>query len=369
MKATRPVASGGGIRTAFVEEVPSFYAFAESNPNPILITDTEDKICYVNAAWERLTGYAADEVCGRNPHVLRSDKTSSDTYKAMRDSLAQSKSFESEDFIDRKKDGTEFLVSAAFFPIKVRGKVAYYAQEMHDISARRKIEKQKDAFISTASHELRSPLSVITSSLELLRLELGDVPQAVEDIFRTLRSETGRFASLLSDLLDVSRMQSDTLRIRKEERDLRQLVHRVVDEARPSYTTHSLVVEEQYDGPAITLYDEARIEEVLTNLISNAVKYSPGANRVVVHLVTGPGQFLVRVQDFGIGIDASEQQKIFDMFYRAKNRGRIRGTGLGLYISARIMAAHGGELGVVSEPGKGSIFHFSLPLKPEGVHP
>ncbi|MFA7309785.1 MAG: PAS domain-containing sensor histidine kinase [Candidatus Paceibacterota bacterium] len=347
----------------FISDAPSFYLYAHSDPNPTLISNNKDEIQYVNPAWERLTGYSSEEVHGKSPRILHSGKTPSHVYEALHAALSKGAAFESEEIIDRKKDGTEFSIRSVFFPIKSHGKVKYFAQVMHDISERKIIEKQKDMFISAAAHELRSPLSVIMTSVELLKLELGAVPDAAAEILKTLRDETGRFASLLSDLLDVSRMQTGRVHMKKEEHDLRQLVHRVIDELRPSYTSHSIIVEGSGGDALRIAYDEPRIEEVIGNLVSNAVKYSPQADRVVVRIDTDADSAIVCVQDFGVGIDEAEQQKVFEMFYRASNRGRIRGTGLGLFLSSQIVAAHGGRLWVKSVLGTGSIFHFSLPLK------
>lgn len=109
--------------------------------------------------------------------------------------------------------------------------------------------------------------------------------------------------------------------------------------------------------------DEARIEQVLVNLIFNAVKYSPQADRVIVVVTEEDNRVVVSVQDFGLGIAEAEQKKVFDIFYRAKNKGTIEGAGLGLFISAQIIESHQGHMWVTSEPGKGSTFYFSLPLR------
>ncbi len=347
---------------SFTLEAPSFYLYAKSNPNPILITNMKREIQYVNEAWERLTGYASNEVLGRNPRFLSSGRTPPELYKAVWETLMAGNSFESEEFIDRKKDGSEFSLRSVFFPIVIRGTITYLVQVLDDISERKELEKRKDAFINTASHELRAPLQVIMMSLDLLKHELESAPAATMDILKTLQDETGRLASLLNNLLDVSTMKSGNLCIRKEVRDLGKLTHRLVDELHTTFITHSLTIEEHGDAELKAMYDEARITQVLTNLISNAVKYSPQANRVVIHLDAQTSGVEVRVQDFGIGIEEEERQKIFDVFYRAKNRGRIEGSGLGLFITAQIIEAHQGRLWVTSELDKGSTFHFSLPL-------
>lgn len=347
---------------SLMSEAPSFYVYAKANPNPILVTDKEGTIKYVNAAWERLTGYASSEALGKSPHFLRSGKTPPELYEKLQDVLRQGRSFESEEFVDRKKDGSEFSIRTVFFPIQIHGKITYIVQELHDISARVGHDKQKDAFISVASHELRSPLAVIMLSLDLLKHGLGSVSDATTDILKTLRGETERMVLLLNDLLDVSRMQSGKLPARKEARDLEESMHRIVEELRTTYPTHALDIEKIGNAQLQALYDEGHIAQVLTNLISNAVKYSPKADRVVIRMEAEDDEAIVRVQDFGMGIGEEDQRKIFDMFYRAQNGRSIAGTGLGLFIAAQLIAEHDGRLWVTSKLGKGSTFHFALPL-------
>ena len=199
-------------------------------------------------------------------------------------------------------------------------------------------------------------------SLDLLKHELGAAPETTLDILKTLQAETGRLATLLNDLLDVSTMQSGKLHMQKEEHDLGQLLHRIVGELRTTFKSHTLILKESGDVRSKVHYNEARIAQVVTNLISNAVKYSPQADKIVIHLDMQTDEVVVQIQDFGIGVGEDEQLEIFNVFYRAKNRGHIEGTGLGLFITAQIIASHEGRLWMTSELDKGSMFYFSLPL-------
>lgn len=348
--------------SSLIHEAPFFYQFAKANPNPILITNTNSEIQYVNNAWEQLTGYTSSEVLGKNPRFMSSGKTPPALYKAILQNLKENRSFESEDFIDRKKDGSEFSIRSVFFPIQLRGTTTYFVQVLHDISESKKLDKQKDSFISSASHELRTPLSVIMICLDLLKHELDAAPDTTLNILKTLQEETGRLATLLNDLLDVSTMQSGKLYMQKEEHNLGQLIHRTVGELRTTFKSHTLIFEENINVWAKVHYNEARITQVLTNLISNAVKYSSQSEKIIIHLDVLTDEIVVRIQDFGIGVGKDEQLKIFNVFYRATNRGSVEGTGFGLFIAAQIIEAHQGRLWMTSELGKGSIFYFSLPL-------
>ena len=340
---------------------PPFLSFAESNPDPILITNIQGEIQYVNSAWEKLTGYTLDEVRNKNPRFLRTDKTPLRVHQLIRENLRAGRSFESEEIVDRAKDGSEFSIRAAYFPIIEAGKIVYLVQALNEVSKRKAFEKRKDALISVASHEIRTPLSVIKLSIELLMHELGTVPKEVLDILKTIQDETGRVTTLLNDLLDASRVESGTLNLRKEEHDLKHSVALTIRELQIASPTHTIILEEEGRGDLSAVYDESRINEVLSNLISNAVKYSPRADKIIVRVYSEGTSAVVSVQDFGIGISAQERRKIFDMFYRAKNKGVIKGFGLGLYIGAQIITSHGGGMWVTSKLGVGSTFYFSLP--------
>lgn len=361
MNTERHHTSHGAQPLSLDKEAPDFYAYVESNPTPILITDAKAEIQYVNAGWQRLTGYAWHEVVGKNPRFLNSGSTPDRVYEELWASLARGEPYESDEFVNQRKDGSEYSLHAVFFPVQLRKNTPYFAQVVYDITDRKEIEKQKDSFINIASHELRDPLSTMVFSLDLLKHELGNAPQEAEKTLGTLSSAMERFRSLMAYLLDVNRIQSDALRVHRERKNLKDLVERVVAEMRVTYPSHTLVLETACPHPFAS-FDEGRIAQVLANLISNAVKYSPGADRVIIRLVEEAGFLKVSVQDFGIGIPKEEQKKVFEMLYRAKNKGAIQGAGLGLYIATQIIAAHGARLSLVSEEGTGSTFYFSLPV-------
>ncbi len=358
--SNRSQAASGKI-LSLQSEAPGFYAYAESNPSAILVTNTKGEIEYVNAAWVRLTGYTSKEVLGKNPRFLSSGKSPKGLHKLLWAALANGETFESDEFVDKRKDGSFFSLSAVFFPAQLRKDITYFVQVLQDISNKKEIEKLKDSFIRTASHELRNPLSALVFSLDLLKHELGSIPAAAKDALETLSSEMVRFRSLFNYLLDANKIHADTFHVHRERKNLLRVIERVVEEIRGIFPSHRLLIENMSDHP-FALVDEARIEQVLINLISNAVKYSPEANRVIIRLAEETDALTVSVQDFGIGIPRDEQAKIFEMLYRAKNKGDIQGSGFGLYISAQILAAHETHFSVESDTNTGSTFSFSLPL-------
>ena len=168
--------------------------------------------------------------------------------------------------------------------------------------------------------------------------------------------------SLIDDLLDVTRIESDKLLLRYAPFDLNMLIGEVTDEVQRSFGQHQIIREL---GDSVTLQaDRERVGQVLTNLLTNAIKYSPRADRVIVRTMRDGDQVVVSVQDFGMGIPKRDQARIFERFYRIDDNDHagISGIGLGLYVAAEFVKRHGGRIWVESEVGQGTTVSFSLPL-------
>lgn len=234
---------------------------------------------------------------------------------------------------------------------------------MYDISERKRIEQQKDEFIGIASHELRTPVTSIKAYAEVLEdmfNEQGDWHSA--DLMHRMDQQIDRLTNLIHAMLDVTRISQGRLTLSKEPFDLKALATEVLEEMQLT-TKHYLLLESE---PVCQIHaDRDRIRQVLMNLLSNAIKYSPGATRVVV-TIHPKGEKYVRVcvQDFGIGMKAEVAAKVFERFYRASDSlsNTYPGLGLGLYISAQIVRQHSGTIEVESQPDRGSVFCFKLPV-------
>jgi signal transduction histidine kinase len=227
------------------------------------------------------------------------------------------------------------------------------------------VDKLKDDFVATASHELRTPLSAIYGAAKTLRRAdvLGE--DGVERLIGIISSESERLARVIDDILFASHLDSGRLRLASERVDVAALATDVVDSMRPQ-------VEEDVrleldvpsnDAPVVDV-DPTKLRRVLTNLLENAVKYSPEGGSVVLRVDAADGRLRVHVADEGLGIARAEQERIFEKFYRADPqlaRG-VGGTGLGLYICRELVQRMGGEIEVDSEPGRGSTFTVELPV-------
>ena len=232
------------------------------------------------------------------------------------------------------------------------------------MAERRVQEQRKDEFISMASHELRAPLTSLLGYTELLQMK--STQQGNQEALRALSKmvvQINRLSRLIADLLDLSKIQAGKLAFAEESVDVDALVGEVVESLQQSSTQHQISIEGSAQGEIIG--DKERLGQVLINLITNAMKYSPHAERIIIHLRRAQGTLTISVQDFGIGIPMDHQERIFERFYRVStNREKhFPGSGIGLYISSEIIQHYGGRIWVESVEGQGSTFSFALPLK------
>ncbi|HUH32934.1 MAG TPA: ATP-binding protein, partial [Daejeonella sp.] len=240
------------------------------------------------------------------------------------------------------------------------GSIVDITEEELSTRAIKELSEKKDEFLSIASHELKTPLTSIKASIQLIARAISTdhkiSPFAVKASEQLLRLER-----LIADLLDVSKINSGKLVYNNTVFYFKEMLREVVQSIQQTTSTHKVVVE--HSDKVILLGDRFRLEQVLYNFISNAIKYSPEADKVVISSRVKDNNLVVSVQDFGIGISTENLSKAFDRYYRVDDTAmRFQGLGLGLFISAEILKRHNGNYWVESEPGKGSTFFFSLPL-------
>lgn len=220
---------------------------------------------------------------------------------------------------------------------------------------------RKDDFINMASHELKTPVTVLQSCLQLM--EISEISDTVRSFVDRSLSSLGNLQFLISSLLNVTAINSGKLTLNVSVFSLNQLLTTAVEKLRHTTTTHQLVL----DAENIELFvrgDEERILQVIINLVSNAIKYSRGADKVIVRseYIPASNEARISISDFGVGIRKEDIEKIFQRYYRIELHKNQPGLGLGLYITQNIMNAHGSKLNVKSETGKGSTFSFTLPV-------
>jgi PAS domain S-box-containing protein len=220
----------------------------------------------------------------------------------------------------------------------------------------------RDDFISAASHELKTPVTSLKIYTELLlrqSMQRGD--ERTSSHLQRMNGQIERLAVLVSDLLDVSKIEAGKLELRREVVELWPIVDEVVEAVQTTTTKHRIEI--VGNAERTILGDRERLSQVLTNLLTNAVKYSPRANRIVVRLTEPVEGARIEVEDFGIGIEEEHLDQIFDRFYRVSSADErtFPGLGMGLFISREIVRRHGGTMEVTSTKGQGSVFSFCLP--------
>lgn len=338
-------------------------AIVASSDDAIVSKTLDGIITSWNVAAERLFGYSAEEAVGKHITLIIPPELYPEEEEIIAN-LRQGKRIEHFETVRVRKDGTFVDVSLSISPVRDRsGKIIGAAKIARDVSERKDLERRKDEFIGMASHELKTPITSLKGFTHLLKRRLqkhGD-----EESLRFLTrmdAQIGRLTNLVSDLLSITKMQKGQLEYRMEVFDLADLVQETIENVQGTTQTHDLLLQETV---AASVYgDRDRIGQVLINLLTNAIKYSEGTDRVIVRIAVHEGNIVVSVQDFGIGIAQENQQKIFEQFYQVSepDGATYPGLGIGLYISRNIIERHQGYLHVQSRKGEGSTFSFQLPL-------
>lgn len=235
-----------------------------------------------------------------------------------------------------------------------------------NLSSQKELQKRKDEFISIASHELKTPLTTIKGYTQLLGESLQKRFDENVKFVGMMNNQINKLTDLVNELLDISRIESGKLTINKADFSLLEMVQEVVKEAEIFSTQHKIMLK-SVDTDITINADKFRINQVLMNFLTNAIKYSPDADEINVFITSDDKEVKVSVQDFGLGISEEKLPLIFEKFFQVDSNDPdivMQGLGLGLYISSEIIKRHGGRVGVDTKLGKGSTFYFILPLQP-----
>ena len=295
-------------------------------------------------------------------HILPEDIKIAET--AIRDAVAGTKDFEVTYRIMTLKGTTKWISSRAIVLRDDSGKPVRMLGATLDTTLQKKTEQEKSDFLSMASHELKTPLTSMKMFIELLQKQIEELDLEKPGYFITrIHDQANRLSELTNDLLDVSRIETGKLRLNKKKFKLEKLITETVEGIQPSSPEHPIVVDDIED--VTILADRYRLYQVLVNLLTNAVKYSPAGKKIIVTGRKDGSHIIVSVKDFGIGIPKNQQERIFERLYQVSEpkEKTYPGLGLGLFISREIIERHKGELWVESVKGKGSTFIFKLPYQ------
>jgi len=371
-------------------------AIIESSDDAIISKMLDGCITSWNHGAERIFGYQEEEVLGKHITMLIPPDRQQEEQLII-ERIRRSERIDHFETVRLAKSGREIPISLGVSPIRdSRGKVIGASKILRDITVQKSAEQRlhsyaenlesalsaqaniakvnatlyeeiktlnakKDEFIGLASHELKTPLTTIQGYVQLIERRLDDADRnkpVISKVHRQLRKVT----ALISDLLDVTKIQTGQLNFSYAKFDLVFVLREIADLMQQTHESHQITL---VANPEFLLIhaDLQRIEQVIINLISNAIKYSPDANSVKISLKKRANSVQVCFQDFGIGIDAGQLDKIFSRFYRVENVSpHISGLGIGLYISHEIILRHKGRIWAESTAHQGATFCFELPL-------
>jgi PAS domain S-box-containing protein len=347
-------------------------------------TDVKGRITYVNDKFCEISGYAREELLGQDHRMINSGYHSSDFIRELWRTIAHGQVWRGE-LRNRAKDGSLYWVDTTIVPmLDERGKPHQYIAIRYDITQRKRLEeetleqerlrvaldkeieqrKMRDQVMRMLSHDLRTPLTTIRSSAELIQYysdRMDDDRRARH--FEMIQAQVSHMIRMMDDLLTLQRADSGGLQFRPVAADLVAFVRDLVEESQAGASVrHDLSLDAEIDEQILPL-DTGLMRHAVGNLITNAIKYSPEGGRVWVRIFAASAHWVsLSVRDEGIGIPPEDRERLFEAFQRGSNVGRIHGTGLGLAIAQQTALLHGGTIEVESEVGAGSTFTLTLPV-------
>ncbi len=364
--ALHEMAAGMERRIAAVaEDRTRFAAVLSGMVEGVLVLDRVGRVLIINPALERMLGCRPDEAIGHRwievvrqhdlneliAAVLKSGEPK--TAEIVVDEPDGSRTFAVQGSVARRPDAGDDERRSVFV--------------FHDVTTLKRLERVRSDFIANVSHELRTPLTSIIGYLEALSDGAHEEPRQREEFLRIMKTHADRLNALVSDLLQLSQIESGEYRWRRDSVEVVDLVRRSAGLIAPLAQRKRITLRCEGTIPALyVIADAEKLTQVLLNLLDNALKYTEEGGAVDVEVEAGGGGAVIRVRDTGIGIPPADQRRIFERFYRV-DRARSRalgGTGLGLSIVKHIVEAHGGTVTVESRLGKGSTFCITLPTRP-----
>ncbi len=339
-------------------------SIVETSKEPLMILNADFTVNAASKAFLKLFKMNKEEIADKNLFEVLAPKI--DT-KPLEEEMQHYDSFENFELLYKGEDGSPekiLLVSCrkVFQTFKSFGQHLFSFQ---DVTQQRKLEQAKEDFISVASHELKTPISVIRGYTQLLKKQLKDKVSDKENItINNILLQSEKLNKLTSFLLDASAFKAGTIQLKKEPFAMMALIIDLVEEMNLANTRHHIAIMEICD--ACVFADRLRIGQVMTNLLGNAIKYAPDQQEIWVNIMVDEKGEKVRiaVRDNGIGVPPEHQDSLFQRFSRTDHikAHQMEGFGMGLYIAAEIIKAHDGTIGVDSDGNSGSTFYFELPI-------
>ncbi len=353
----------------------------------IIVMDLEKKINFINKSALKILeiNHREYEIIRRKYNIndLLSDKmgeliqiltSPEELMKKYIENNIESISGESEIELENKNKIINYTISILKYPLTTLPFLFEsdynldYLIVLKDVTEQKNIEKEKDDFVATISHDIKTPLTTMKGYLSaLLKYPDKITPDQRDSYLRVINSEIDRINRMLNNLMDFRKLEGNVLKINPIKFDILKIINKVIEIFRVSYVNFQFEIKTHLDN-LIVFADKDKVEQVLHNLLSNAVKYSPTGGKITITVEISSEQknqyALISVQDQGMGIPQEEIDKIFEKYYRIKEatKKRVSGKGLGLYITKKIIELHGGKIWAKSQLGKGTTFYFTLTI-------
>jgi len=347
-------------------------ALLEGLGDAVMIADATGRLILTNRAARAMCGWPEQDESGPLPNIDQLDRRRLDGTPLPPEERPMNRALRGERFSDMesilvRSDGARLRLLANGNAIRdERGQINLVIVVQRDVTELRQLMQLKDEYTALISHDLRTPLTAILGQAQLLQRHLArgeDTEGRVQMQLESIVVQTRRMDAMIKDLLESSRLETGTMQLRKEPVDLAQVAANVAEHiGLAGYRGRIQTVID--DRRAVISADPAQIERLLSNLLTNALKYSAPYTPVVVNVAASADEAIVSVADQGTGISPEDLPRVFERFARVGGGAQagIEGVGLGLYIARLIVDANGGRLWAESELGKGSTFHFALPL-------
>jgi len=323
----------------------------------------DGEVDYYNERWYNYTGLNFEETKKRGWKLVVHPDDLQITNEKYMASLKSGEIFEVENRYKRGADGAYRWHLNRALPLRNEdGEIVFWVGTATDIEDQKREMDRKDEFIGIASHELKTPLTSLKGYLQLITTYKKDeLPSIVKQYVAKANVALNKLQRLVNDLLDVSKIQAGRLEYAMGTVNLSELIDTCIENAEHIYPAHTFI---KHDGHGYLIHGNSeRLEQVLMNLVNNAVKYSVDDKNIILKIEKLDKTVRVSVSDFGIGLSDDQKKRIFERFYRVEDKKYMTsGLGMGLYISAEIIRNHNGEIGVEGELGKGATFYFDLPL-------
>jgi len=358
-------------------------AIIETAGDAIFSIDANDKIYNWNNGAKQIYGYEENEILGLPFSFLLRNSDDAGLFTEMVKKVKEENKTIFREMVHRTKDGKMINIDLSISPLSDKaGEINSFSIIGRDITLYKKnkealmtskielehaleLQRKKDEFVGIASHELKTPLTSLKAQMQVLEMQLErkKIIESSEalDYVRKTNININRLQFLLTSLLDVSKIQTGQLDFNFETFDFNQMAKECIENMKLQDKKHEIILEGSIQKNIRG--DRSRLTQVLTNYLTNAIKYSPDSNKIIVKVKEEKDNVVVSVQDFGIGVSTKDMGHLFERFYRANlDTHKFTGLGIGLFVSKQIIKGHEGRVWAESQEGKGSTFYFSVPI-------